>query len=98
MDGFSVSPETLRTAAGTLGDVAEAVHRNVASFSGVQNAMNDQARGFDAMRAAAEVEASWQRAVGAQAAKLALDADQLDLNASTYVDSDGRAHARFGGR
>ena len=98
MDGFAVTPDDLRTAARTLDGVAAAVEKNVASFSGVQNAMNDQARGFDIMRVAAEVESSWQRAVGSQAAAIALDADKLSLNAETYLSSDATARARFGGR
>jgi hypothetical protein len=67
-----------------LGRIAEDAHRNAAVFSGIQDAMNDQARGFDVMRAAADCESSWQRAVQTQAAKLAVDGDTLDLNAASY--------------
>lgn len=97
-DGFAVTPDDLREAAAELGGVAEQAHRSVAELSGVQDAMNDQARGFDVMRAAAEVESSWQRAVQTQAAKLALDGDTLDLNADGYVASDADSAHNLRGR
>lgn len=97
-DGFEVTPDDLRTAAETIGDIADEAHRNVAELSGVQNAMNDQARGFDVIRAAAEVEASWQRAVQVQAAKLALDGDLLDVNADKYIVTDLRVGKTVEGR
>ncbi|MFL6140676.1 MAG: hypothetical protein ACJ72N_02250 [Labedaea sp.] len=60
--------------------------------------MNDQARGFDLMRAAAEVESSWQRTIQTQAAKLAVDGDTLDLNAASYLAGEERNVRRVGGR
>src|SRR4051812_26418973 len=89
-DGFEVDAEVLRTVAMELGGVAEQAHRNAAVFSGIQDAMNDQARGFDVMRAAAEVESSWQRAIQTQAARLAVDGDMLDLNAASYLAGEDR--------
>jgi hypothetical protein len=97
-DGFEVDAEVLRTVAVELGGVAEQAHRNAAVFSGIQDAMNDQARGFDVMRAAAEVESSWQRAIQTQAAKLAVDGDTLDLNAASYLAGEDRNVRRVGGR
>lgn len=97
-DGFEVTPEVLQTAAMELGAVAERAHRNAAVFSGVQDAMNDQARGFDLMRAAAECESSWQRAIQTQAARLAVDGDTLDLNAASYLAGEDRNVGRLGGR
>jgi uncharacterized protein YukE len=98
MDGFDVTPEDLRAAATTIAGIADEAHRNVAELSGVQNAMSDQATGFEVIRAAAEVEASWQHAVQVQAAKLALDGDVLELNADTYVETDLRAGKIVGER
>ena len=60
--------------------------------------MNDQARGFDLMRAAAECESSWQQAIQTQAAKLAVGGDKLDLNAASYVAGEDRNVGRLGGR
>jgi hypothetical protein len=97
-DGFAVTPEVLQTVAMELGGVAEQAQRNAAVFSGIQDAMNDQARGFDLMRAAAECESSWQRAVQTQAAKLAVDGDTLDLNAASYLTTELRNTRTVGGR
>ncbi|MFL6140375.1 MAG: hypothetical protein ACJ72N_00705 [Labedaea sp.] len=81
-----------------LGGIAEDAHRNAAVLSGIQDAMNDQARGFDVMRAAADCESSWQRAVQTQAAKLAVDGDTLDLNAASYLTTEQGNTTRMGGR
>lgn len=97
-DGFEVTPEVLQDAAMELSGIAENAHRNAAVFSGIQDAMNDQARGFDVMRAAADCESSWQRAVQTQAAKLAVDGDTLDLNAASYAASEERNTRTVGGR
>lgn len=97
-DGFRVTPEALRDAALELTGIAENLHRDAAVFSGIQDAMNDQARGFDVMRAAAECESSWQRTVQTQAAKLAVDGDTLDLNAASYVATEQSNTRMVGGR
>lgn len=96
--GFEVTPEVLQTVAMELSGIAREAHRNAAVFSGIQDAMNDQARGFDAMRAAAECESSWQRAVQTQAAKLAVDGDTLDLNAASYLTTEQNNTRTVGGR
>lgn len=98
MDGFTVTPEVLQTAAVELCGIAEDALRNAAVFSGVQDALNDQARGFDLMRAAAECESSWQRAIQTQAAKLAVDGDTLDLNAANYLTTELNNTGALGGR
>ncbi|HEV8561474.1 MAG TPA: hypothetical protein VGR06_34575 [Actinophytocola sp.] len=98
MDGFTVKPEVLQTAAVELCGIAEQVLRDAAVFSGVQDAMNDQAPGFDLMRAAAECESSWQQAIQTQAAKLAVDGDTLDLNAARYLATEVSNTHALGGR
>ncbi len=97
-DGFAVTPEILQDVAMQLGGIAEDAHRNAAMFSGIQDAMNDQARGFELMRAAAGCESSWQRAVQTQAAKLAVDGDTLDLNAASYLATEQSNTTGMGGR
>lgn len=98
MDGFEVTPEVLLAAAVELCGIAEEAHRNAAAFSGVQDALNDQALGFDLMRAAAQCESSWQAAIQSQGAKLAIDGDTLALNAAGYVGAELRNTRALGGR
>jgi hypothetical protein len=97
-DGFAVMPDVLQMVAMELCGVAEEAHRNAAVFSGIQEALTDQVRGFDLMRAAAECESSWQRAVQTQAAKLAVDGDTLDLNAANYLTAELQNTRTVGGQ
>ncbi|MGQ0839282.1 hypothetical protein [Actinokineospora sp.] len=71
-------------------DIAEQIRRDAAGFSGTQDAISTTVHGFDLVAAGAECEQSWQRAVDATAAKLALDGDKLSVNAADYAAAESR--------
>jgi uncharacterized protein YukE len=85
VDKIKVTPQELTAVAGQLLDTADEAHRNSAQLDGEQLAPNGSARGFDSMTAAAACAESWVQAIEVSAAKLALDADNLKANATTYA-------------
>lgn len=96
--GFEVTPEELQAVARELGDVSTEIQRGAVSFSGIQDALTGQAPGFEIMWVAGECESSWQRAIQAQAAKLALDGDSVGLAAAGYRSSEQALSRSLGGR
>jgi hypothetical protein len=60
--------------------------------------VSDQAHGFDLIRAAGEVASSWQAALRAQAARLAVDADLLGRGADSYAATEAHNAALVGRR
>ncbi|WP_436501669.1 hypothetical protein [Actinokineospora sp. HUAS TT18] len=86
------------TAAGTGAvRIAEQTQRDASGFSGTQEAITGLVRGFDLVAAGAECEASWQRAIDVTAAKLALDGDNLSVNAANYVATEAQNTANLRG-
>lgn len=91
-----VTAEKLTAVGGEVVGIAEQIQRDASGFSGTQDAITGLVRGFDLVAAGAECEASWQRAIDAIAAKLALDGDNLGVSAGNYaaVEAQNTANLR----
>jgi len=85
MADVTVTPDELRTAAHAVLDIVDAAHHHARQLGGAQDGLNAAPAGLDSPRAHAEVESSWQQALYALNTKIAVDADNLSLNAESYT-------------
>jgi hypothetical protein len=88
---FEVTPDHLRTVAGEVLDLIDAVHQHARFLGGAQDGLNGAPAAYDSGRALSEIEHGWQLALHAANAKAAIDADTLSINADSYtlLEQDG---------
>jgi uncharacterized protein YukE len=85
MADVTVTPDDLRKAAHAVLNIVDAAHHHARQLDGEQDGLNAAPPGLDSARAHAEVESSWQQALYALNTKIAVDADNLSLNAESYA-------------